>query len=201
MKITFLYKGRYPIRQAFDLETLSAVIRSREHDLSLVYDPDTFGITDNVLQIPRLAHRLDNPKTRVLDIVASDPDVVVVSALPATYTWCAGVAKSLKALRNVPVVFLGLHASLAASRVIREPFVDYVIEGEAEGAIGPLLDALRTGEGFDSVGNLWSTKDGTPRFTHRADLVDLDTLPLPDKGLFFPHVSHTFSYMAMVSRG
>jgi radical SAM superfamily enzyme YgiQ (UPF0313 family) len=37
--------------------------------------------------------------------------------------------------------------------------------------------------------------------TPRAPLVDLDALPLPDKRLFLPYVSHSYSYVAMVSRG
>ena len=65
----------------------------------------------------------------------------------------------------------------------------------------PLLDAVARGDDVRSVGNVWYREHGLPKFTHRAPLVDMDALPLPDKDLFRPRVSHAYSYVAMVSRG
>lgn len=200
MRVLLVYKGRYHVRQALDLETLAAVLRAAGHEVSLEYDPDTFGVTDNVLQIGRLSRRLSRPDRAAARIAAAAPDVALFSALPATFRWCLEVARRLKELRDTPTVFLGLHPSLAPERVVREPCVDYVVQGEAEDAVPALLAALPTGNLHD-VGNLWRMRQDTPLFNRNAELVDLDRLPLPDKDLFRPFVSHTYSYAAIVSRG
>ena len=109
----------------------------------------------------------------------------------------------------MPIVFMGLHPSLAPSHVMRHSSVDYVIAGEAENVIADLLEAIAEPAGRDTgraadigeVGNLWYRVGEEPTFTQRAELVDLDALPLPDKELFRPYVSHRSSYCAMVSRG
>ena len=83
----------------------------------------------------------------------------------------AGV--SLKSHGN-PVIFMGLHPSLAPQRVVRDSCVDYVIQGETENVINPLLDALQQDRPVDDIGNLWFTKDGQAVNTFQAELVDME---------------------------
>jgi len=201
MRVALVYRGRYQIREALDLETLAAVLRAAGHALSFVYDPDVFGVTDNVLQVPCLARLLASEQRVISRIVAAQPDVVLFSVLPATYGWARRVAAQLKAACVAPIVFFGLHPSLVPERVMRDACVDYAIQGEVEAVIGPLLDALGARADVGGVGNLWYRRDGAVCAGPRAPLVDLDALPLPDKELFRPHVSHSYSYVAMVSRG
>lgn len=185
-----------------ELELLAPVIRSCGHQVSLVYDPDAFGITDNVLQIPALNRLLSAPEEIVRSIVRSQPDVVFFSVLPGTYAWTQRIAPRVKQrLPDVPIVMIGLHPSLVPDRVMRDDFVDYIIQGEVENSIHPLLDVVAGNEQPENVGSLWYRRAGDIRQNPRAELVDLDALPLPDKDLFRPHVSHSFSYAAMVSRG
>ena len=68
-----MYRGRYLIREALDLETLSAVLRCAGHDVTFVYDPDAFGVTDNVFQVPLLARLLANNSRTIRRIVRSEP--------------------------------------------------------------------------------------------------------------------------------
>ncbi len=201
MNVALVYRGRYHVREALDLETLSALLGEAGHSTAFIHDPDVFGVTDNVLQIGRLARLLDAPEKAVARIVAAEPAAIVISVLPNTYAWARDIAARLKELTAAPIIFIGLHPSLAARRVARDDCVDYVIEGEAEDVILPLLEAAVRGDEVASIGNVWRRVDGEPRLTFRADLVDLDGLPLPDKELFRPLISHTCSYCAMVSRG
>ena len=202
MRVTLVYRGRYHVRQATDLETLAPVLRGGGHEVRLVYDPDTFGVTDNVLQVPWLARRLSSPEKAARRVAETRPDAVVFSVLPATYAWARRAAALAKAgAPGVPIVFIGLHPSLVPERVMRDPFVDYAVQGETENVILPLLDAAAGRADPSGVGNLWYRTDGEVRFTRPADLADLDALPLPDKELFRPHVSPTYSYTLMVSRG
>jgi len=201
MNVALVYRGRYHIREALDLETLAAVLRGGGHRAELIYDPDTFGVTDNVFQAPALARLLACDERALCQIVRARPDVVVFSVLSNTYAWCRDMAAALKQETSAPIVFMGLHPSLVPERVMRDPCVDYTIAGEVENVINPLLEALASGEDVSGVGNLWYRVDGEVVHTERAELVDLDSLPLPDKELFAPYVSHNYSYSAMVSRG
>lgn len=201
MNVVLVYRGRYHVREALDLETLAAVLREAGHRVGLVYDPDTFGVTDNVFQFAALARLLASDKRTLGRIVEARPDVVVFSVLSSTYAWCCQMAAAVKRETSAPVVFLGLHPSLAPERVMRDPWVDYTIAGEAEGVIDVLTAAIGSGGDVSNVGNLWRRERGEVVFTHQAELVDLDALPLPDKDLFAPFASHGYSYCAMVSRG
>lgn len=201
MRITLVYHGRYWVRQALELETLAAVMRCSGHDVRLVYDPDVFGVSDNVLQIPRLARLLSSPGQIVDRIVAGRPDAVLFSVLPGSYAWSRQIAQELRTASSVPIVFVGLHPSLVPERVMCDTFVDVVIRGEAENVINPLLAAIGGCGPMEDIGNLSYRRDGAIVHTPMAPLVDLDALPLPDKDLFQLYVSHGLSYAAMVSRG
>ncbi len=201
MNVVLVYRGRYHVREALDLETLAAVLRRGGHDVRLVYDPDTFGVTDNVFQIPPLARLLASDQRTTSRIVRPNPGAVLFSVLSSTYAWCRRIAQDVKRQTSAPVVFMGLHPSLVPEHVMRDPFVDYTIAGEAEGVVNPLLERIASGGDVSEVGNLWHRSGGGPVHTYRAELVDLDALPLPHKDLFAPYASHRYSYSAMVSRG
>ncbi len=201
MHAVLVYRGRYHIREALDFETLAAVLRQGGHEVTLVYDPDVFGVTDNVLQIGWLARRLSDQERIVQRIVDAKPGVVLLNVLSSTHEWCLEVAAQVKQRTGAATVFLGFHPSVSAESVVQNEGVDYVIQGEAEGVVNPLLDALADGREPSDVGNLLYRKNGDVVQTRRAEPVDLDALPLPDKDLFAPYVSHAYSYMAMVSRG
>jgi hypothetical protein len=201
MHVALVYRGRYHVRQALDLETLAAVLRQGGHRVTFTYDSDTFGVSDNVLQVPWLARLLSSPEKVARRIAAAAPDAVVFSVLPAAYPWAQAVAPLVKIARPVPIIFTGLHPSLVPERVMRDTFVDYVIRDETENVILLLLEAI-SGRGDPArIGNLWYRKDGRAVFTFPAEPVDLNALPLPDKDLFRPYVSHAYSYTSMVSRG
>jgi len=185
-----------------DLEILAEILRLGGHEVFFSCEPDIFGVTDNVLNSTFLARRLDTGDRIFRTVMRNKPDVCIFSALPASYKWCRAMAERLKKATGCGIVFTGLHATLVPERILSDDFVDVVIQGEIENVILPLLDSLASDRnGLERVGNLWIKRDGKASFTFRADLVDLDKLPLPDKELFRTWVSHSYSYAAMVSRG
>ncbi|HON65961.1 MAG TPA: radical SAM protein [Phycisphaerae bacterium] len=201
MRVTLVYRGRYWVRQALELETLASVLRQGGHEVAFVYDPDVFGVSDNVLQMPRLARWFSSMEQSVCRIHSTRPDAVFLSILPGNYGWSRQVAERLTQIAPRPIIGIGLHPSLVPERIMRDAFIHAVIQGEVENIVNPLLEALRAGHGFQYVGNLWYRCEGRVVRTAAAALVDLDSLPLPDKDLFGPHVSQRASYAAMVSRG
>lgn len=200
-KVMIVYRGRYQIREALDLETLAAVLRGAGHSVRFVYDPDCFGTTDNVFQFSPLARLLARPGRIMTQVDRWRPDVILFQVLSNTYAWCLAIAEEVKRQKAVPIVFMGLHPSLVPSHVMGHDCVDYVIAGEAEGVVLDLLEAISGGRDVRQVGSLFHRSGGEVQSTPRADLVNLDALPIPDKDLFEPYVSHRSSYCAMVSRG
>lgn len=200
-KVMIVYRGRYHIREALDLETLCAVLRGAGRSVRSAYDPDCFGATDNVFQLSPLARVLAKPGRIESQARMWQPDVLLFQVLSNTYGWCLAEAESLKERTGAVIVFMGLHPSLVPEHVMKHGCVDYVIAGEAENVVLDLLDALSENRDVGQVGSLFYRRDGEVLSTPKAPLVDLDGLPLPDKDLFRPYVSHRSSYCAMVSRG
>ena len=99
-----------------------------------------------------------------------------------------GARLALQAIReitNIPTAILGGHVSALSERTLREEPVDFVIEGEGPGTLGPLIEALKAGGGFSKVPGLWFRDPHAPddvcRPTAHAPLIQhLDRdLPAP----------------------
>ena len=60
MQVGLVYRGRYHVREALDLETYSAVLQQAGHHVHLFWDENTFGVTDNVLQSAVVQHAIDH---------------------------------------------------------------------------------------------------------------------------------------------
>jgi len=79
---------------------------------------------------------------------------------------------------RVRIVWGGVHPTLLPEQTAADPNVDVVVRGEGELVVGPLADALASGEPLDAVSGLTYEVDGVVRSTPDAGLVDLDTIPL-----------------------
>jgi len=179
-KLVFVYKGRYWVRDTRTLETLSAMARAAGHETSLVYDPDLFGTSDNVLSLPRLNRLLFRRDAAARKAAASGADWLVF----------------LENLTNGPWIkdFLG---DLAAAGYKGRTAVFYCQGSEpAEGSL-PLY-----GEPEKVFGELLKTlPEPAPGKMTAGGLADLDLLPLPDLDLFSPYEDFGLSYMAYAGKG
>ncbi len=201
MNVAIVYRGRYLVRQALELETLVSVVRQAGHEVSFLYDPDIFGVTDNVFQVPLISRYLSSEKALARRISETFPDVVLFSSLPNAHGFLDRTAHLVDKNTKAPLVFLGLHPTLSPEKVLSSPWVDMVLAGEAEIALPILLNALENKKSLSQVPNLRFLENNRMKITPNAPLVDLSSLPLPDNDLFFPFVTHAHSYPAMVSRG
>lgn len=106
---------------------------------------------------------------------------------------------------DVRIIAGGVHPTLVPREVLQQPVVDMVCVGEGEGAIVELAAALEAGRAPQGIRNLWWKRpDGTVEENPLRPLVDLDTLPFPDRDLYdYPHLHHERQGEAtmMVSRG
>jgi radical SAM superfamily enzyme YgiQ (UPF0313 family) len=201
MRVVLVYRGRYLVRQALDLETLAAALREKGHEAALAYDPDVFGVTDNVLRHPGLARLLSAPEHLAAQAAAFQPGLVFLSMLPATREFLIRTASILKQTLDAPIIAGGLFPALCPEAAMECPAFSGLVLGEAEETLPALLSALKHGKAPGDVPGVWWRTEGKVLKNPPAPPLDLARLPLPDKDLFAPWIDHRESYPAMVSRG
>lgn len=177
MKIVFARAAT----ESLGLEYLSAALKARGHETALVYEPllfDSFRLRLPFFE-PESAGRTAR---RILSL---NPGLVGFSAESDHFQWALAVARELKRLSRVPVIFGGIHPSTAPEAVISRPEVDLVCVSDGESAVAELAGRLEKGLGFDGLHNIWSKKNGgVVKGPVRLE-TELDSLPFPDKDLFF----------------
>ncbi|EAT58997.1 B12-binding domain-containing radical SAM protein [Chlorobium ferrooxidans] len=111
-------------------------------------------------------------------------DIIFLSSNSTNWPGCALLACWLKR-RNPRVIIVlgGIHATLFAEDILRRYPIDYIIRGEGEKTLIPLLSAIRDGTGFERVpGLVIKTASGNIIQNQIAELLtsqELDDLPLP----------------------
>ncbi len=101
----------------------------------------------------------------------------ITSTAPRAYELSAQIRK-----RGIPVMMGGPHVTFMAEEALE--YCDYVLRGEGEGAVVPLVKALETGEGLGDVSGL-SFRVGGNSF-HNPEVPpchNLDEIPFPDFSL------------------
>jgi radical SAM superfamily enzyme YgiQ (UPF0313 family) len=92
-------------------------------------------------------------------------------------------AREVKRLRDVPVVWGGIHPSLLPEQTARHELVDYVVEGEGEEAFAALAKKLAAGSNGEGIPGVWFRKDGQITGTPRAALLNFSELAPPPYAL------------------
>jgi anaerobic magnesium-protoporphyrin IX monomethyl ester cyclase len=88
-------------------------------------------------------------------------------------------AREVKRLRDVPIIWGGIHPSLLPEQTARHELVDYVVEGEGEEAFARLVKKLAAGADGEGIPGVWFRKGGQVTGTPRAALLDFSELPPP----------------------
>ncbi len=177
MRIAFAYKGRYWVREARTLELLAAQARAAGHQPVLAYDPDLFGVSDNVLSLPWLNRLLFAPDLAARRALALNPSWVVVLETISNGAWVDAFLAALGRLGykgRTAVIACGGHFS-----------ADCCLYGEPEKVFPDLLKAM----------------PHPPASIKAEGLADLEALPFPDHSLFAGYENFRASYMAYAGRG
>lgn len=111
------------------------------------------------------------------------PDIIGVSATSSDFP--VGLSLLSSTVVDIPIIFGGIHATIAPEDIISHPKVDYIFRGEAEHIIVDLFTDIIEGNDLSKHHGLWYKKDGK---IHKSDVVplveDMDSLPCPDWSLF-----------------
>ena len=147
---------------------LSAVLKARGHQTSL-------------LHLTRSVSR----KRFQSELRRRDYDLIGFSSLSPVFAEVRRLAPVAKEVRDVPVVYGGVHPTLNPEECLSVPGIDAVCVGEGEQALVELVERLEQGGSPEGIQNLWVQKDGKAVKTPTRGLIeDLDSLPLPDFPLF-----------------
>ena len=196
MRITFVQSES----ENLAVEYLSSILKSRGHTVSLVFDSKLFNTT--IIKNRFWNKLFDIKDILISEIVLSKPDLVAFSVLTGDYLWAINTAKSIKEKINVPIIFGGIHPTSVPEVVISNEYVDIICIGEGEYPLVELAESLQMGIDY-SIKNLWfKNNGGVIRNEIRPLLEELDSLPFPDKEIFYSKVPlYKKIYTTMVSRG
>ena len=179
-KVLFIYRAED--RESLGIEYLSSVLKNSGHktDIILYYEKKNFK--------NRLTKRIEN----------FNPDFICFSAVTDNYHWALEIAKLVKKNTETPIVFGGIHVTSCPEEVISREFIDFIVVGEGEYALLELVENPKK----ENIKNVWLKKDGKIIKNPTRPLVDLNSLPFPDKELFYKEAPYLKGqYVCMTSMG
>jgi len=119
------------------------------------------------------------------EIRKRDPDVIGITAMTFTLIDVVKTAELAKKINpQIKVILGGPHVIIFPNETIKNKNIDFLVLGEGEGAIKPLLENISNSDELKKVRGL-VFKDGQNIVnTGRADLIErLDDLPFPARSL------------------
>jgi len=200
LKVLFIYSGA----ENLGIEYLSAFLKLHGHETSLLFDPALFS-SAVLVQNNFLSKLLVKDDEIFEKVIAAKPDLIAFSCITATYRWSVNLAKRIRQQSNIPIVFGGIHITSVPEEVMRHNFIDYAILGEGEYALLELLEYLgrddnRTLSGIQNL--VYRDGDGIHFNPVRNYIQDIDSLPFPDKELFYDKIPLMSEiYIVLTSRG
>jgi radical SAM superfamily enzyme YgiQ (UPF0313 family) len=171
--------------ESYAVGLFSSLLKKRGHEVHLVFDPKLFDTND--ISNNRLKRFFDIRQNNVRRILEIKPDLIGFSLYTKDYAWSVEMARMIKEAADIPIIFGGIHCTLAPEEVIKEPCLDIVCVGEGEEALLELAEAIENKKPLQGIRNLWfKDKSGQVIKNELRPLIqDLNTLPFPDKDIFF----------------
>lgn len=135
-----------------------------------------------------LVNRRSNVRESVIRAVNEyKPHLVGITSMTFQYHTARKIAQLIRGLKkDVKLCLGGYHATLMHQEICSgedSELFDFLICGEGEDTLRELVEALeKGGKGdFSRIAGLSYKEEGTWRFNQRRPLLDLKTLPLPDR--------------------
>ncbi len=180
MKIAF-------VEQCFEklaVEYLMAICERAGAEVELFLDPTLFA--DAFIANSFLGRKFDVSDRLADRIAESNADMLAFSVVSDDYLWAVSLAQKVKARRDIPTLFGGVHPTAVPEYVANNPYVDYVCQGEGEEAIVELMDCLASGRKPTHVDNLCFFDDGRLiKNPLRRLETNMDLMPFPDKDRYY----------------
>jgi len=133
------------------------------------------------------------------------PDIIGFSVMTGQHGWAAHTAAVIKRNsngRNYHILLGGAHPTFAPE-IIERPGIDIICRGEGDGALLDLMNCVDKDADFSHIPNLWvKLGERIVKNELRPPIEDLDSLPFPDRGLFYrySYFRNNPNKMVMASR-
>jgi radical SAM superfamily enzyme YgiQ (UPF0313 family) len=196
MKILFYCRGD----ESLGVESLIAVLKQAGHSVDLLFDP---GIDNTFYYQARFLRFFQNKEILIEKAKRFSPDLLAFSSATNDYPYVSEMITKLKKELKVPVIVGGVHATAVPEFVMEHLGVDMVCRGEGEEAFLELVDKMSAGKDYHDIRNIWlkKRKGIIKKNTLRPLIKDLDSLPFPDKDLFYKYGCFKDTLMVSSSRG
>lgn len=107
------------------------------------------------------------------------PDIIGFSILSCHFYPAVEMADKLKEKHaHIPIIFGGLHPSIAPEDTIAVPSIDMVCIGEGEYAMAELLEKMSNKKDITSVKNIWVKQDRKIFKNEIRKLIEIEELPV-----------------------
>ena len=197
MRISFIYKNA----EWLGVEYLVAILKEAGHEVELLFDS---GVGDMEFKLNFLK-KFMKPEDVMLEKARKfKPQLIAVSCLNNMTTWAKQMCTLFKKEFNVPVLIGGLQPTMVPEMFMRNDWdVDIICRGEGEDAILELCNSIDKGQIDYSIQNLWFKKPNGEIVKNEIRSLerDIDTLPFPDKSIFFEYGAFSTRLYIMASRG
>jgi radical SAM superfamily enzyme YgiQ (UPF0313 family) len=196
MKILFYCRGV----EYSGVESLMAVLKQAGHSVDLLFDLKIGGIFYYHSRLPKV---FQNETILIEKAKRFSPDLLAFSSTTNDYPYVSEMITRLKKILKVPVIVGGVHATAVPEFVMEHPGVDMVCRGEGEEAFLELVDKMSAGKDCYDTRNIWlkKRKGIIKKNTLRPLIKDLDSLPFPDKDLFYKYGCFKDTLIIVSSRG
>ena len=179
------------------ITSLSAYLKSKGYEVKVIFDPKQFE--KSYSQNEFLSNFFNRRDLILRQIEEYKPGIVGFSVFTSNYQWALGMARAIKRITKIPVIFGGVHATLVPEIVITEDAVDMVCVGEGEEPLTELLQCLKLGKMDYSIKNIWFKKDGEIIKNEIRPLIhDIDVLPFPDRDALYAQLPRSYSKYPIV---
>jgi radical SAM superfamily enzyme YgiQ (UPF0313 family) len=171
--------------ESYAISLFSSLLKKNGHQVYLIFDPKLFDTNDiSQLWLKRL---FDIRRQNLNKIRQIQPDLIGFSVYTKDYLWAVDMARMIKEITGVPIIFGGIHCTLVPDEVIKADCIDIVCVGEGEYALLELAQSLQEEMVNYQIKNLWfKQNNGTViKNGNRPLIMDLDALPFPDRDIFF----------------
>jgi uncharacterized radical SAM superfamily protein len=130
------------------------------------------------------------------------PDIVGFTVTSATVMSALKMAREAKDTCHATVIFGGMHPTILPEQTARAMGVDYIIVGDGEKSFSALLESLSKQKDPFSLPGVGGVKEGRFHLNAAAPLIDIKSLPFPDRDVLIDFEKHRpFLYAVITSRG
>lgn len=173
LKILFIYTDvSTAIGYTAGIGSLSAFLKREGYEVKLIHVSDELDYPLDLKQINK-------------DIGNYKPDLICFSITTNQWYYSRSIGKSIKKEFSIPIIVGGHHPTSDADKVIAEPWVDMLCQGEGEHTLLEVVRRIESRKKVNGVPNLLHKKNGKViKELMKAWEHDIDSLPFDDRDIF-----------------